>query len=84
MIQSTIEDIFALVLLYSDGYLQLIGEIEKEREKKAQRFFKMTQYLPLEIKMLLVRRIYLRTKSLILSHQTNAALNRIVPSFYPR
>jgi len=69
-------DIFALVVLFCDGFLSLKGTVETEKEKRAQRFFRITHHLNIDLNMVLVRRIYLSEKMFFLSNQTEAALRR--------
>jgi len=64
------------VLLLSDAYLELREEQETEKERKAKRFLQISRRLPLELKMLLVRRVYLSEYPFFLSHQTEASLRR--------
>jgi len=73
-----IEDIFALLLLLSDGYLRLSQDVQTEREKRAKRFFQITKNLPQELQMILVRRVYLSHEYFFLSSQTESALKRIL------
>jgi len=66
------------MILYCDGYFKLTEDNKSEREKRAKRFFRMSLRLPLELNMLIARRVYLGKASLILSHQTEAALSRVL------
>jgi len=75
---SQTDDIFALVVLLTDGHLKLKGRPETEQEKKAERFFRMTRELPLELIMILVNRVYLSSGTFILSNQTEVALKRVL------
>jgi len=74
----TQEDIFALVALHSDGYLSFQKPEEEESEKavRAKRFFQICTKLPVELQMILAKRVYLSPQDIFLSYQTEAALKR--------
>jgi len=80
------EDIFGLLLLFSDGYCKFKEEqiLEQLDPKpiKAQRFFNIGKVLPLELQMVLVRLVYLSPKQLFLSEETERALKRVLAMFF--
>jgi len=78
-----IEDIFALSLLYCDGYLAFKEMTDVRKHQGTKRFFHILGKLPLDIKMILIRRIFFSPKIFFLSNQTEDALKRILSSpFY--
>jgi len=68
------------VVLFCDEYLMLKEGVGTEKEKKANRFLEIAKKLPFELKMLLVRKVYLKDEVFFLSHQFEAGLSRILPS----
>jgi len=73
-----LEDVFALVLLYCDGFLKLRKTQTTIKEKQAAKFFQIAKALPFDVKMILIRRVYLSSKSFFVSNQTEAALQRVL------
>jgi len=69
------------MLLYCDGYLKLCEESQDERKMKAIRFFKLSKELPLELNMILARKICLGTECFFLSHQVEDAIKRVLSLF---
>jgi len=74
----TLEDIFALMILYCDGYFSLKEGLATEREIRAQKFFSVCKKLNVDLNMILARRVYLSDNEFILSDQTEAALRRVL------
>jgi len=74
-----------LVMLFLDGYFEVKKPINTEKERKAERFFILSRRLSLDLLMLVVRRVYLSSRSFFLSHQTEAALRKVLsfPSIPP-
>jgi len=65
--------------LVSDGYLSLKkSSFETEEEVRAQRFFMIAKRVPLEIQMIMCRRIFLSSKTFILANETEAALRKVL------
>jgi len=75
------EDIFALTVLLSDGYLRLKNQPSNQKEMLAKRFFEFNLQLPMELQMTLVRRVYLSKKLFFLSNQTERSLLKILSSY---
>jgi len=72
-----------MVILFCDGYLKLSEQPNKKdhNRERAIRFLKIAQVLPLDLTMVLVRKTYLSNYDFFLSHQTEAALGRVLTSF---
>jgi len=73
------EDIFALILLLSDGYLRLKETLlQDKKESNSRRFLEIAMKLPLELQMILSRRVYLSPGIFILASQTEDALKKVL------
>jgi len=74
-----------MALLYCDGYLKFKEEKEQGKERdereKAERFFNICDKVPLELKMILVKRIFLSPEIFFLSQQTDSALKRLLVKY---
>jgi len=78
-----IEDIFALLLLLSDGYLRLKARGEGTRERNAIAFFAAAKRLPQELQMVLIKRVYFSPGIFYLSHQTEKSLKKVLSYPFP-
>jgi len=75
-----LEDTFALICLFSDGYITLKERSSKEEREgdNARRFFQIVSRLPFDIKMVLTQRAFRSKKDYFLSNQSDAALKRVL------
>jgi len=78
-------EIFALSVLLFDGYLQLKEintETELEEERNTHRFFKILERLPMELQMLLCKKVYLQTDDIYLPSEVEHHLKKVVFKFF--
>ena len=68
--------LFALVVLLSDDYLQLRGAVIPEHERW-WRFFVLTRGLPMELQMVMCNRVYCSPKDLVRTMYSEPAFRRL-------
>jgi len=66
-----------LLILYCDGYLCFRTKID-DRQQKMKRFVQIVEKLPLELQMVVMRRVYLSSRTFFLSTHTEEALKRVL------
>jgi len=67
-----------LAVLFSDEYLTLKNQAATQKQKMAQRFFKILNKIPLEMKMHVVGKIYVSTRTLYRGNEVESALIRVL------
>jgi len=70
-----------MVILLSDGYLELKQSHPNNQERRALRFFRLVRRLPLDIMMELTKKVYLSPKGYFLSQEIERGLARVLSSF---
>jgi len=74
-------EIFAFTILLADGYLEFDVESEKTKDQNL-RFFKILLALPLDLKMMSCKRVYLQKTDVYLPSEVNRNLNNVIYKFF--
>jgi len=70
-----VAELFALIVMYCDGYLQLS---QQDNSRRIQQFYKIAKCLPLDIQQILCNRTCQQTSNFVYSKELEPALRKVV------